>query len=249
MGELAFASASLFVGTLSGLPGFVLLVAAIRKIVKQRRRAVSIASSRQSLRPDLAAGLGCTLLAVGIALLVVGSLILARRGDGQAVSLVLPTSQPPATATEVRAATPTATRTPLNRMSCDQIRGTDYISPEERDWYRSNCEGRLQGAGPGPTVGTAATATTAPAGPPQPTPMVNPSVTITSPLGGEAVPLYLHVSGRSTGFAPGQAPSSPPPWLYLVLRPSPELAGQSWFVQPIPIVVAMGRGMRSSMQG
>jgi hypothetical protein len=29
-----------------------------------------------------------------------------------------------------------------NRMSCDAIRGTEYLSGEERDWYWVNCLGR-----------------------------------------------------------------------------------------------------------
>jgi hypothetical protein len=29
-----------------------------------------------------------------------------------------------------------------NRMSCQAIRGTDYLSGEERDWYWANCLGR-----------------------------------------------------------------------------------------------------------
>ncbi len=28
---------------------------------------------------------------------------------------------------------------PLNRQDCDAIRGTDYLSPGERDWYIENC--------------------------------------------------------------------------------------------------------------
>ena len=28
---------------------------------------------------------------------------------------------------------------PTNRMDCDAIRGTDYLSPEEREWYLENC--------------------------------------------------------------------------------------------------------------
>ena len=37
---------------------------------------------------------------------------------------------------------PTATPTPdpsVNRLNCQQIRGTDYRSPEERTWFLANC--------------------------------------------------------------------------------------------------------------
>ena len=41
-----------------------------------------------------------------------------------------PTQPPPA---------PTAAPVVANRANCDQIRGTDYNSPEERTWFLSNC--------------------------------------------------------------------------------------------------------------
>ena len=34
---------------------------------------------------------------------------------------------------------PTATAVVANRANCDQIRGTDYNSPEERTWFLANC--------------------------------------------------------------------------------------------------------------
>jgi hypothetical protein len=36
---------------------------------------------------------------------------------------------------------PTATQPPANREDCAAIEGTDYQSPEERDWYLANCNG------------------------------------------------------------------------------------------------------------
>lgn len=46
-----------------------------------------------------------------------------------------PTSTPQAAEAE-----PTAEPAPVNnRQNCDQIRGTQYISPEERTWYLANC--------------------------------------------------------------------------------------------------------------
>ena len=38
------------------------------------------------------------------------------------------------------AVVPTPTPTPVtNREDCNQIRGTDYLSPGERTWYLGNC--------------------------------------------------------------------------------------------------------------
>jgi hypothetical protein len=38
---------------------------------------------------------------------------------------------------------PTASPTPvLNRLNCQKIKGTDYLSPEERTWYLANCVSR-----------------------------------------------------------------------------------------------------------
>jgi hypothetical protein len=51
--------------------------------------------------------------------------------------LVTPTTAPLPTAT----LEPTATQPPPNREDCDAIEGTDYQSPEERDWYLANCNG------------------------------------------------------------------------------------------------------------
>jgi hypothetical protein len=45
------------------------------------------------------------------------------------------TATPPA---EIPLVTPTPENV-TNRQNCDQIRGTDYFSPEERSWYLSNC--------------------------------------------------------------------------------------------------------------
>lgn len=45
-----------------------------------------------------------------------------------------PVEQAPA---EQPAAAPEAS--PTNRANCTQIRGTQYLSVEERDWYRANC--------------------------------------------------------------------------------------------------------------
>jgi LPXTG-site transpeptidase (sortase) family protein len=46
---------------------------------------------------------------------------------------------PAVTPTSVPRAEPPAPSLPPNRANCDQIRGTAYESPEERDWYLANC--------------------------------------------------------------------------------------------------------------
>ena len=59
---------------------------------------------------------------------------------------VTPTASQTATATASTTATasptpsPTPTSTPhLDRQACDEIRGTDYRSPSEREWFLINC--------------------------------------------------------------------------------------------------------------
>jgi hypothetical protein len=50
---------------------------------------------------------------------------------------LLPVSAP----VEVVSAAPgtSAVATSTNRANCDQVRGTDYLSAEERTWYLANC--------------------------------------------------------------------------------------------------------------
>ncbi len=50
-----------------------------------------------------------------------------------------PTITPQATSTPKRVA-PTPTPRPPNRKDCDEIRGTNYQSDAEREWYVDNCE-------------------------------------------------------------------------------------------------------------
>ncbi len=49
-----------------------------------------------------------------------------------------PTASPTATATSTPTSTPTHTPKP-DRSSCDQIRGTDYRSVSEREWFLDQC--------------------------------------------------------------------------------------------------------------
>jgi hypothetical protein len=44
-------------------------------------------------------------------------------------------------ASQGQPAAPDATATPVvaNRANCDQIRGTNYNSPDERQWFLANC--------------------------------------------------------------------------------------------------------------
>ena len=51
---------------------------------------------------------------------------------------VMETPQAPAGAPEA----PTPTPVIENRANCDQIRGTSYNSPNERQWFLANCLGR-----------------------------------------------------------------------------------------------------------
>jgi hypothetical protein len=61
----------------------------------------------------------------------------AEEAEGGAPAERAPAEQAPA---EQPAAAPQApVASPSNRANCDQIRGTQYLSIEERDWYRANC--------------------------------------------------------------------------------------------------------------
>lgn len=95
-----------------------------------------------------------------------------------------------------------------------------------------------------PTPGIFATATPVPPTlPPPSTPThrpVVPSVTITTPRDGDSVSLGLRVEGDASGVAAGRVPDTPPPWIYVVLRPIPGDPNQSWWVQPYPLIEASG---------
>ncbi len=56
----------------------------------------------------------------------------AQPGVTVTVETPSPQTQPPTPA-------PTATAVITNRANCDQIRGTDYYSPDERQWFLANC--------------------------------------------------------------------------------------------------------------
>jgi hypothetical protein len=65
-------------------------------------------------------------------------------------------AQPTATPAAVRSATPAATAVatpepsptaPADRTSCSEIRGTDYRSDTEREWFNANCTGNASSGG------------------------------------------------------------------------------------------------------
>jgi hypothetical protein len=109
------------------------------------------------------------LLAAGgvlLAALVIAAVMVAGGGDGDAPSTPTPvTSAASPTATRTPAATrsPTATATQAteatatpapNRMDCDAIRGTPYLSADERQWYVENCLESPSGPDGGPVNGS-----------------------------------------------------------------------------------------------
>lgn len=57
-----------------------------------------------------------------------------------------PAAEPEPTAEREPAAVPEPTPAPppapANRADCNQIRGTNYLSPEERTWFLANCLAR-----------------------------------------------------------------------------------------------------------
>lgn len=54
------------------------------------------------------------------------------------------------------------------------------------------------------------------------------------------MPLGVQVTGRFSGVTPGQVPETPPPWVYVLVRPVPGDPEQSWWVQPYPLLKADG---------
>lgn len=51
-----------------------------------------------------------------------------------------PTEPSPTPTAEAEAPPPEPTAAPVtNRQDCNQIRGTQYVSEEERTWYLANC--------------------------------------------------------------------------------------------------------------
>lgn len=73
-----------------------------------------------------------------------------------------PTARPRPTSTSV----PEPTPEPANRADCAAIQGTDYESPEEREWYLANCLGGGVTASEDPAGGTTNTETSSDGGSP-----------------------------------------------------------------------------------
>lgn len=93
-----------------------------------------------------------TLAALGVALVLVASAYVGfASSDSEGLSAggvdITPVSgsdidrdaPPEATPTAVPEATAEPTAPVTNRQDCNQIRGTQYLSPEERTWYLDNC--------------------------------------------------------------------------------------------------------------
>ena len=68
--------------------------------------------------------------------------VMAAVGSGNETSDSLSASSGLDTPVSIAAVanSPTATVDPsVNRLNCDAIRGTDYYSPQEREWFLTNC--------------------------------------------------------------------------------------------------------------
>jgi hypothetical protein len=92
------------------------------------------------------AGIGGPILAVLIVIGAVSGSNEQQRRQTTPSSNVLASqaTRPPPSATSTPVPTATQEATPtvdpaLNRHDCDAIRGSQYLSPEEREWYLSNC--------------------------------------------------------------------------------------------------------------
>lgn len=94
-----------------------------------------------------------TLAVIGVALVLLASAyagVASSDSDGLSAGLEItpvsdldreppmePTAQP--TPTAAAEAPPPQQPSTTNRQDCNQIRGTEYLSPEERTWYLDNC--------------------------------------------------------------------------------------------------------------
>ncbi|HLF76307.1 MAG TPA: hypothetical protein VJB57_02345 [Dehalococcoidia bacterium] len=103
----------------------------LRDLVEQARTSLERLASHGMLRVALAAFL------VGVFLHVCVVYAILDDGAGRNTS-ASPRSPGAAPVT----AAPTATR-PVDRTNCDAIRGTDYRSDTERQWFLTNCRAAL----------------------------------------------------------------------------------------------------------
>src|SRR5262249_34952092 len=91
---------------------------------------------RSALRAGLIFGLPLIIFAIAAGLKIrAGGATTVAAGPPPALSFTLknePAGSPPEPA-------PVVTETPANREDCAQIRGTDYESYVERDWFKANC--------------------------------------------------------------------------------------------------------------
>lgn len=70
---------------------------------------------------------------------------------------------------------------------------------------------------------------------------VGPWIRIVAPSDGDSVPKIIWVYGESSGITPGRFSETPPPWIYVVLKPIPGDPYQHWRIQPHPLVHEDGR--------
>jgi hypothetical protein len=107
--------------------------------------------------------------------LVAAAIGFGAGGDDDKPQAVAPTAVPTKalaaanTAVPTPAATPQPTATvPADRTDCSAIRGTDYRSSAERDWYNQNCTGTAASSGgggaPSPSGGSSNSAGAGPSG-------------------------------------------------------------------------------------
>lgn len=116
------------------------LVAAPREVDALLYAAGTSAPKPHHTRPLLKA-----LSAVGVILVVLGGSLagLSASNSAEGVLAPAPVQRQPSDAQDAsvpaREQPANQPETVTNRANCDQIRGTDYLSPDERIWYLSNC--------------------------------------------------------------------------------------------------------------
>lgn len=80
------------------------------------------------------------LVIVGVLMVLSASLVVGVLGsDPGEDAFAVPEPSATVAPTATPEPTPTATPDPQNRQDCGEIRGTDYLSQEERQWFLANC--------------------------------------------------------------------------------------------------------------
>jgi hypothetical protein len=147
------------------------------------------------------------LLVVGYAVVFGSGGSSNSNGGGKAQTDAVLSDAAPTSTRPPAAATPKPSPTAVNRADCTAIRGSDYNSPEERDWFQKNCganSGSGATTGGGSTGGGSATTQTTArvAGPPSAGVQLATGSRLVIPGSSVDVDLYSQTVGLDAGALP-----------------------------------------------